>query len=259
MSGLEVHAQTLDDLVTQSNKLVAAFDTSMKVIGGMEEATFMGRIVPVGISEVAKISDRDAVAYNDATTSYKSYSPDAQEWLNATADSKILDLNNSIEEFVNAASPLVEATRVANMAQQAQLSGDLAEQQALEDYVKTNDVVVDNNELAAFNTSVSVVEESAAVAGAYIAAANDPKIVEAANSMASQFKATYSEVTEEMFNRDTNHIEIQFASYNRVIALNMSAYVISAEEVLNIGASSYIYLNSPTQDDCYFNNASCGY
>lgn len=257
MSGLEAQAQTLDDLVTQSSKLVQALDNSMLVVGGMDEAARQGRIVPRGVAQLAFVSDNDVNNYNYAATSYTSGSPGAQEWFNATADAKVVDLNNSVQEFVSAASPLIEATRVSRMAEQAQLSGNIAEQQALENYVSTNDVVVDNTELQAFKTSAVTVEESAAVAGAYLAAANDPQIIEFADQAAREFNATYSEVTQELFNRDTNHIEVQFASYNRLVAFNMGAYVASASEILDLGVSSDFYKGNPTQDPCFFDSTQC--
>lgn len=255
MSGLEAQAQTLDDLVTQSNKLVEALDKSILVVGGMDEVARQGRIVPRGVA--ALISDSDVNDYNYAATSYTSTTPGAQEWFNATADAKVVDLNNSVQEFVGAASPLIEATRVSQMAEQVQLSGNIAEQQALEDYVATNDVVVDNTELAAFNASTVAVETSAAVAGAYLAAASDSQIVEFADRAATEFNATYSEVTQELFNRDTNYIEVQFASYNQSLAFDMGAYVASASEILDLGVSSDFYKTGPTQNACFFEGTEC--
>lgn len=246
-----LEAQTLEDLITETNNLVSAFDTSIQVVGGMEEVANWAGIVPVGASEAALLSSTVVDAFNSAASSYTANTLTAQEWLSNTAETKIIELNAAVKTFTVVASPLIQAVEISNLAQTAETD---VEKEVLSEMAASS--VISTTQVGEYNEAVLGVETAAAVAGAYLAAANDASLVSTATMNAREFNSTYSDVATEVFNRDTNKIEIGFSSHNSVVYLDMGAYLVDAATVLTTGATSKLYLTGPTQEACFFSASS---
>lgn len=244
-------AATLEELIAQTNSLVAAFDSSIQIVGGMNDVALAGQVVPVGASDAALISEDLVAAYNDALNFTQ---PGAQEWLTAQADKKIEELDNAVVNFTYAAVPLIEAVEVGNMAASATT---VEEEVALEDFIITNNVEITSVELAEYNDSVVAVESAAATAAAYITASNSQSFVESADSQASDFRVQYSEVATETFNRDTSTIEVSFTGHTSTVSLGLGNYIASIDSIFSAGLESSLYLTGPTQNSCFFTGEGC--
>jgi hypothetical protein len=242
-------AATLEELIAQTNSLVAAFDSSIQIVGGMNDVALGGQVVPVGASDAALISEDIVAAYNNALDFSN---PGAQEWLTAQADQKIEELDNAVINFTYAAAPLIEAVEVGSMA----ASATTVEQEvALEDFIVTNNVEITSVELVAYNDSVVAVESAAATAAAYITASSSQSFVESADAQAYDFRVQYSEVATETFNRDTSTIEISFMA--STVSLGLGNYIASIDSIFSTGLESSLYLTGPTQNSCFFTGETC--
>ena len=71
------------------------------------------------------------------------------------------NLNAAVDQYVNAASIFIEATRVSQLAQTAQETGDATQAQAVQDYVNTNNVLITSADVTEYNEALDTVELAA--------------------------------------------------------------------------------------------------
>lgn len=250
------YAQTeIDNLVNSSQAIRDSFDYAIKAVGGMDFYAATGGIAPTGTVDPGMISKAKQDAYNAAVSEFKSavytYDPGAQQFFDEQASLAMNDVQTSIDAFVQASYAIIEVATVNEMAQDAAASTDTREAIALQDYMAANDVVLDDQEVQTFNDSLQAMEVAAQTAGAYMAVANDPALIQSANDSAESFSASYSESTGVFFDANTGDVTVDFASYAMSVVLDVSSYYKSDVDIINQGAQTLFYQTSP-QGPCWF-------
>jgi len=138
---------------------------------------------------------------------------------------------------------------VNEMAQDAQNAPDARESMALQEYIETNDVVLEDAEVDFYNDSLKGVETAAQIAGAYMAVANDAEMVATANQTAYDMRATYAEVSNSYFDSTSGQLFIDFATFGVTFALDN--YFKSSVDVITQGSQTEFFRTSP-EGQCWF-------
>ena len=65
----------------------------------------------------------------------------------------------AVDDFVEATLAIVEVIEVQEQASQAQETGEIADQEALQDFIQDNDVYITEQEVADYNDAITKIEE----------------------------------------------------------------------------------------------------
>lgn len=251
-----VQAQTeIDNLVSSSQAIRDTFDYAIKAVGGMEFYASVGGIAPTGTVDQGMITKAKQDAYNAAVSDFKAatytYDPGAQQYFDEQAQMAMTDVHASVDAFVQASYAIIEVATVNEMAQDAAEAPDSRQAIALQEYMEVNDVILDDQEVQTFNDSLQAMEVAAQTAGAYMAVANDPAMIQSANDSASIYLASYQESTGTFFDANTGLVTVDFASYAMSVVLDVNSYYKSDVDIITQGAETMFYQTSP-EGPCWF-------
>ena len=247
------YANEISTLITTSQSIRDSFKYGIQAVGGAQSYASQGKIVESGTVDPGLISYAQSSAYNNALAAVQNtvytYDPGAQEYLDQQADLAMSEVNMAVDTFVQAAQAVIEVAVVNEMAQDAQNAPDARESMALQEYIETNNVVLEDAEVDFYNDSLKGVETAAQIAGAYMAVANDAEMVATANQTAYDMKATYAEVSNSYFDSTSGQLFIDFATFGVTFALDN--YFKSSIDVITQGSETEFFRTSP-EGQCWF-------
>ena len=247
------YANEISTLITTSQSIRDSFKYGIQAVGGAQSYASQGKIVESGTVDPGLISYAQSSAYNNALAAVQNtvytYDPGAQEYLDQQADLAMSEVNMAVDTFVQAAQAVIEVAVVNEMAQDAQNAPDARESMALQEYIETNDVVLEDAEVDFYNDSLKGVETAAQIAGAYMAVANDAEMVATANQTAYDMRATYDEVSNSYFDSTSGQLFIDFATFGVTFALD--SYFKGSVEVITQGSQTEFFRTSP-EGQCWF-------
>jgi len=247
------YANEISTLITTSQSIRDSFKYGIQAVGGAQSYASQGKIVESGTVDPGLISYAQSSAYNNALAAVQNtvytYDPGAQEYLDQQADLAMSEVNMAVDTFVQAAQAVIEVAVVNEMAQDAQNAPDARESMALQEYIETNDVVLEDAEVDFYNDSLKGVETAAQIAGAYMAVANDAEMVATANQTAYDMRATYDEVSNSYFDSTSGQLFIDFATFGVTFALDN--YFKSSVDVITQGSQTEFFRTSP-EGQCWF-------
>lgn len=248
-------ATEIDTLVNASQSIRNSFSYGIQAIGGMLEYAPQGGIASTGITAQGQITQAQADAYNQALATVQNttytYDPGAQQYFDSQAELAMATVDQTVTDFVNAATVLVEVATINEMAQDAQASGDVRSSIAIQDYAEANDVVLDTTEINTYNESLQAVEVATQTAAAYYAVAGDSTLIESANTAAHDMRTTYAEVSESFFDATTGVMTVAWANQSGMVALDLNAYYKLETDILTTGSTSTFFTASP-EGGCWF-------
>lgn len=207
-------------------------------------------MVDQGLIEKAKQD-----AYNQAVLDFQNatytYDPNADDYFVDQSQQAMNNLGDTIDAYVDAATALIEVATVNEMAEDAAEAPDSREAMALQDYMDSNDVLLDDTEVESYNDALQAVEVAAQTAAAYMAVASDPALIEAANDSAYAMNVTYQESVDTFFDAASGMLTVQWAGQDQMVMLDMNAYFKADVDIITAGSTSMFYQTSP-EGGCWF-------
>lgn len=247
----------IDDLVTASASIRASFDYGIRAVGGMASYAAIGGIAPTGTVDQGWISYAQADAYNAAVAAVQSatYPIDAgaQQYFDDVADQAMQQVSVAVDAYVDAAAAVIEVVRVNEISADAQASGDNETAAAVQDYLNTNDVTLEDAEVDVYNDALVNVEEATQTAAAFMAIASSPDLIDSANQQANSLNSTYASATESYFDAAMGEVVVKFEGVQDfVVALMVNTYFKTTADILTEGENSNFYQTGPTYNPCAF-------
>lgn len=255
IASAQVSATEIDDLVNTSQSIRDTFAYGIKTIAGGEYYALKGGIAPAMASN-GHISKEQQDAYNAAVAAVQAstytYDPGADQYFQDQADQAMNTVSQMIDTYVEAAVQVVMVAEVNERAQDAQTAPDEREAMALQEFMATNDVTLQDEEIDNYNTALSNTEEAIQVAAAYMAVANDENLIDQANTMAYDMRVTYEEAASVFFDIDTQAVWVSFNGGETIQGLQVGNYFVDAQDVLTQGETQEFFITSP-EGGCWFN------
>ena len=255
---------TIDNLVNASGNIVTTFDGGIKAISGSLEYAPQGGIMQDGSLTTWHMKQEDALAYNTAVQDVQAdnYSLSAAEYLAEQATQAQGNLDAAVGQYVNAASIFIEATRVAEMAQDAQLSGDATQAEAVQTYVNTNNVLITEQNVTEYNEALDTVELAAETWATIEAVYQNGNAVQELQAQADQFGVDFANANDmylDRFNMVNQSAVVDFSNASGQIAMaviDVSLNLKTIEEMNTTGAQGGFYTTGPTANPCFFDMES---
>lgn len=255
---------TIDNLVNASGNIVTTFDGGIKAISGTLEYAPVGGIMQDGSLYQHHMKQEDVDAYNLAVmdVTVDNYSLTAAEYLAEQATQAQGNLDAAVDQYVNAASIFIEATRVAEMAQTAQETGDATQAQAVQDYVNTNNVLITTADVTEYNEALDTVELAAETWATIEAVYQNGNAVQELQMQADQFGVDFANANDmylDRFNMVNQSAVVDFSNASGQIAMaviDVSLNLKTIEEMNMAGEQGGFYTTGPTQNPCFFDMES---
>ena len=255
---------TIDNLVNASGNIVTTFDGGIKAISGTLEYAPVGGIMQDGSLYQHHMKQEDVDAYNLAVmdVTVDNYSLTAAEYLAEQATQAQGNLDAAVDQYVNAASIFIEATRVAEMAQTAQETGDATQAQAVQDYVNTNNVLITTADVTEYNDALDTVELAAETWATIEAVYQNGNAVQELQMQADQFGVDFANANDmylDRFNMVNQSAVVDFSNASGQIAMaviDVSLNLKTIEEMNMAGEQGGFYTTGPTQNACFFDMES---
>ena len=249
-------ATEIDQLVTTSQSIRDTFDYGIRAVSGMDYYSGVGGIAPVGITDPGLVTYQQADAYNAAIVAVQNatYPIDvgAQDYFNEQSQQAMNNVQVAIDTYVQAATAMIEVTRVNEMAADAQATGDNETAAAIQDYIGANDVTLEAAEVDMYNDALVGVEAATQEAAAFMAVANDATLVDSANQQASDMGQTYAAAGDAFFDAATGEVSVDFMESTSSVMLAVNDYFKTDIDILTQGESQPFYTTGPTYNQCFF-------
>lgn len=247
-----VVSSELDTLIETSGAIVSQIDRGILMTGAAMGWAYTGTGISDGqLAGTAYISSEQVTAYSNALTGMVNYLPygSAEDYLTEQAQSELDAMNDAIDDFTTVVVDMLAVQQVSEMAEDATTPDEQAEVQA---YVAANDMSISQEDADTYNQSLSLIEESANNAGAFLAVAGNPEAV-AFLDQGAMDNNTRIENNGLSYSASNQSVNIAWASSNTVSTIymngqdqfNLDVYS-SHADILTAGASSWLYLTGPT-------------
>jgi len=255
---------TIDNLVNASGNIVTTFDAGIKAIAGTIEYAPQGGIMQDGSLYQHHMKQEDVDAYNLAVMEVTAddYTLSAAEYLAQQATQAQGNLDAAVDQYVNAASIFIEATRLGEMAQEAQTSGDATQAQAVQDYVNTNNVLITTADITDYNESLDTVELAAETWATIEAVYQNGEAVAGLQSQADQLGYDFANADDLFLDRYSEMTQSAAIIFNHnamdaaVIFVDVQSNLKTIEEMNMAGEQGGFYTTGPTQNPCFFDMES---
>jgi len=244
-------ANEIDNLVNNSQALRDTSKYGIQAIGGMWEYADVGGIAPTGTVDQGLIDKAKQDAYNNAVLQFQQATytcePNANQYFEEQSQQAMDNLGQVIDEYVDAATALIEVVTVNEMAEDAAAAPDSREAIALQEYMSETDVLLDDQEVETYNESLQSVEQAAQTAAAYMAVANSPDLLQSANDSAYAMNVTYQESQTSYFDATTGMLTVEWAGQDAAMtaSLDLAGYFKTNIEIIDQGAQSQFFITSP--------------
>lgn len=258
IASVQAKSSELDQLVDSSKALRRTFSNGIIAVGGMMESASTGGIPGNNIlaNKDAYITSQKQLAYNSAIKAMQDGSftnMGAQEFFDQQAETQMDQLGQAVDNYVDAATALIEVATLSDLAEQNQDSPDDSGALEVQNYINDNQeaVVLTDEEVETYNQSMDDVVAVAQQAASFFAVANDANLIAEANDAAAQYTASYSEAGDAFFDNVAGTVSVDFVSYNMSVMLDVNSYFMQDAEIMSVGAQSDFYYTSP-EGGCWF-------
>ena len=254
LSSLEARSnQVIDDLLAKSDIIVSNIDYGIQAVGGFIVYAPNGGIAPDGTVQAGYISMDNMTAYNEALAAVANanfYS--AQDYLYEQGGVALDNMSGSVDDFVSATLAIVTAIEVNRMAEVANESGSVADQEAIQAFIGGNDVDLTQEKISAYNQSLTDIESYGQDAAAYFAAGSNEDFLAEFENAADAYGESFLNATV-AFDSASAILTLQWMNTTREfrgVEVNLSAYYKTADEYFAAGLETEFYKTSPI---------ACGY
>ena len=252
----------MDNLVTASGSISATLDAAIKRSGGAQALVPGGTVTPNGYLEVPAVLLGEAQIndYNNALLAVQNdiFQKTATEYFTEQYSVSQAAFQASVDQFVQAITPLAIAQHVGNMATQVQFSGDAVEGQQLQAYINnTPSAFLTTNDMTAFNDSMTAMQDAADTFSAVAAVYSDPQLIDNFQFNADANGVDFLNADGVFLDRIENQAITGYAAAVVVDFTSAAALYLVQDISTNIdtttffnqaGVNSAFYLTGPTQD-----------
>ncbi len=253
LSGLELRSnQAVDDLVKQSAILRGNIDIAIQGIGGIITYSPSGTLAPQGLMQAGYITFDNMSAYNDALQAVQNttfYS--AEDYLYDQQQEAQQNMETAINDFVSATLAIVETLEVNRMAEEAQQSGEIRDQEALQNFIG-DDTYLTEQEVSSYNQAITDIEEYGGQFGAFTAVLSNDEYISEFQNAADSFGESFLDAAIS-FDAAGQALSIQWSNMTRELnghSVDLSQYYMTADDFFSAGQQSEFYTTSPI---------ACGY
>jgi len=255
---------TIDNLVNASGNIVTTFDGGIKAISGTLEYAHQGGIMQDGSLYQHHMKQDDVDAYNLAVmdASVDNYSLTAAEYLAEQATQAQGNLDAAVDQYVNAASIFIEATRISDMAQTAQETGDANQAQAVQNYINDNNVLITTADVTEYNDALDTVELAAETWATIEAVYQNGEAVAGLQAQADQLGFDFANADDLFLDRYSEMTQSAAIIFNHnamdaaMIFVDVQSNLKTIEEMNMAGEQGGFYTTGPTQNPCFFDMES---
>ena len=255
---------TIDNLVNASGNIVTTFDGGIKAISGTLEYAHQGGIMQDGSLYQHHMKQDDVDAYNLAVmdASVDNYSLTAAEYLAEQATQAQGNLDAAVDQYVNAASIFIEATRISDMAQTAQETGDANQAQAVQNYINDNNVLITTADVTEYNDALDTVELAAETWATIEAVYQNGEAVAGLQAQADQAGFDFANADDLFLDRYSEMTQSAAIIFNHnamdaaMIFVDVQSNLKTIEEMNMAGEQGGFYTTGPTQNPCFFDMES---
>lgn len=248
--------QILDDLVFTSGEIRSTMDYGIKIVGGQMSYANQGGISP-DISYEAHISQAKADAYNNAVASFMNndWTYTAQDYADDQAARTQQEMDAAIDAYVEASVAIATVVTVNEMADAAgdpNTGAGSQDAEAVQNYLGSNDTIIDEGERLAYNDAIDEVQGTAQAYAVAVAMQNDVELQNAITAGAESYGMQVADAGDFFFDAALGNATIGFGNAVGNIALDMAGYFKTKTDILTEGANSDFYQTGPTQNPCFF-------
>lgn len=248
---VSAQASEIDNLILTSGSIKQTFDLGVRTVGGQVDYAQIGGITS-DMASNAYVTYDQADAYNQSLTavSQMNVSMTAQEYFNNQSEQAMDTLSSAVDNYVNAASQIVMAVQVNEMATSVDSTEKAVEVQT---YVTNNDLSITNEQVETYNDALDLVQTSAQSAASFMAIAADESLVSSAQEQADALGQSFAFAETSYYSQGNFTVDLSAGG----VSLDVSGYIKSAEDVLAMGGQSTFYQTSPTGNECFFSSEKC--
>lgn len=252
---------SIDNLVTASDDIRATFDAGLKRVGGVMSYAPVGGISQDGYLTTVHMDQAKADAYNNAVMEVQNdtfMQMDAEQYMANQQVTASDAFSAAVDNYVAASYIFIEATAVNNLAHDAQMSGDVAQAQAVQAYVTDNNVLITSQNVTDYNDALDTVELAGEVWATVEAVYADAQAVQGLQQMAIDNGFDFVDASDMFLDRFQTGTEVAVVEFldgaNNIhwLTIDVSANLKTIQEMNNAGSSSDFYTTGPTQDECFF-------
>ena len=255
-NSVQAHAEiTIDQLLAQAQQLEQAITLGVQSAAGATHYAYQGTVV--GDSSVQGYIEQQWVdAYNAALedVSRANYRNIAEQVVDAAIHDSMDDLHAGVDDLVEAVTSMSEVFVVAEKAEEAQSEANTTEnveqQEALQEYINTNDVEITQADVEQYNESLGVIEEAAQSAAVFISVAQDEVFMDGLNEDLQEFNAevgsvqiTYNSQMDEINTTFLNNATLgpETLNYFDVVSITLAQNFKQSSDLLLSGQNTSLY------------------
>lgn len=238
------HAETtIDNLLDASRTIAVKLEQGRYAAYGSAYYASNGGVIDYNsINEFDyKITDTELAAYNDAITGVQNalYFT-TQMKLEEKAAESMVKVSEAIDNFVVASHQLAIVEEVAEKAEVAQQTENVADQIAVQEYVEQNDVSIKQETVAEYNQSIEAIAVNAREAGAFLAASKNEQLTSISDQQAKDYGQSMAEASIS-YSATNDILSVQWAANVGHIEFHdfLMADYVTASEVLGQGEVIY--------------------
>ena len=207
-----------------------------------------GGIAPDGVLQAGYITFENMALYNEALANVENatfYS--AQDFITDNQQAAQENMESAVDDFVDATLAIVEVIAIEEQAATANETGDIADQEALQDFIQDNDVYITEQEVADYNDAITRIEEYGNQYASFTAVLSNDDYMAEFQGAADQYNNSFLDALA-TFDASVGVMTVAWDSVS--IAVDMSQYYKSAEDYYAAGQQNDFYTTSPI---------ACGY
>lgn len=251
---------SIDGLVDTSGSLVDTFDQGIKAVSGIIDYAAVGGIAPDCATCDSYMTEAQRLAYNEAVLNVQAdnFTLSASEYLAQQSEQAQNNLGAAVDAYVDAASVLITAVTVNQMASDAQQSGDAVQAQAVQTYVTDNNVLISTADQTAYNDALEGVELAGETWATIEAVYQDANRVAELQMQADNNGFDFANADDLFLDRYSEFQQSAAIVFSHngmdpmVLFVDVESNLKTLQEVYTTGEQGGFYLTGPTANPCFF-------
>ena len=234
---------TIDNLVNASRTIAAKLEQGRYAVYGAEHYASVGGIIDYSAvdDEQYIINEGDIAAYNEALAGVQSALYFTTKMaLEEKYEESMVKVSEAVDNFIVASVQLSVVEEVAEKAEVAQETNAVEDQIAVQEFVETNDVTLNQETVVEYNQSIEDIAVNARDAGAFLAASKSESLTSISDQHAQDYGQSMAEASIS-YSATSDALSIEWATNIGNISFHqfLTGDYVSAEDVLGQGEAIY--------------------
>ena len=235
---------TIDNLVEASRTIAVKLEQGRYAAFGAEHYAATGGVIDYSavVPEQHLITEADVSAYNNAVTNVQQALYFTTKMaLEEKAAESMVKVSDAVDSLIVASVQLSVVEEVAERAETAQETEDVSQQLAVQDYVETNDVQIQQSTVDDFNQSLEQIAVNSREAGAFLTASKNEQLTSISDQHAQDYGNSMAEASIS-YSATNDILSMQWASNTGNIEFHewLSGSMVDAASVLSTGEEIYL-------------------